>query len=227
MTVLQRWSCGILGCSLVVSLVLSVWRRQDVPNEVEPSRFDLVRVAIRNQDFNAAQRLLGECRFDERVLPEELAQVAESFYLAGYVTAFEACLEAAVKHAGSTADEYHLRLGMQKFVTGRYWEAQRNWSYLLTHGGLDLISFPALGNRELTFGYEDASLERGLENDVDDALVYLGLGYRAFQEKDFVRGQELIARTLEIESDLIDAQLCWGEMLYEQGKVSERAVWMA
>lgn len=227
MTVLQRWSCGLLGCGLAISFGLWAWRFQHSPEEAEVAQFELVRVAIGNQDLTAAQSLLGECKFDEPVLPKDLAQVAESFYSAGYLTASETCLEAAADLAGSGASVYHLRLGMQKFVTGRYWEAQQNWNYLLTHGGLDLISFPALGNREITFGYEDASVKRGLEVEVNDPLVYLTLGYRAFQDKDFERGETFIERALKIDPDLIEAQLCWGAMLFEQGKVSDLATWMA
>lgn len=227
MTALQRWICWLSGCSLVVLLVLWWGRGQDAADEIEPSKFDLVKAAIRSQEMKSAQRLLADCSFDERVLSEELAQVAESFYSAGYITASEVCLEAAVKQSGSTAGEYHLRLGMQKFVTGRYWEAQRNWNYLLTHGGIDLISFPALGNREITFGYEDASLELGLDDNVNDPLACLGLGYRAIQDKDFARGEILIGRTLEMDPGSVDAQLCWGSMLFEQGKVSELAAWLS
>ena len=226
MTVLQRWSCGLLGCGLVVAFALWACLFPHSPEEAEVARFELVRVAIRNQDLAAAQSLLGDCDFDERVLPKDLAQVAESFYSAGYLTASETCLAAAADRAGPGASDYHLRLGMQKFVTGRYWEAQQNWNYLLTHGGLDLISLPALGNREVTFGYEDASVKRGLEVELEDPLVYLTLGYRAFQDKDFERGETLIGRALEIDPDLIAAQLCWGAMLFEQGQVSELATWM-
>lgn len=226
MTALQRWSCAVSACSFVVWFVLWGWSGQEAAEEIEPSQFELVKVAIRDQDLQTAQRLLSDCEFDERILPEELAQVAEAFYSGGYVTASEVCLETAIKLAGSAAGEYHLRLGMQKFVTGRYWEAQRNWNFLLTHGGLDMISFPALGNREITFGYEDASLKRGIAVNVDDPVAYLGLGYRAFQDKDFVRGENLVGRALEMEPGLIGAQLCWGAMLYEEGKIRELADWM-
>tara|TARA_R110002072_G_scaffold13481_3_gene56958 strand:+ start:19439 stop:22285 length:2847 start_codon:yes stop_codon:yes gene_type:complete len=226
MTAQQRWSFALLVCALVASFML--WRHplQKAPSENQLAGFDLVRSAIRKQDLDAARRLLGECEIDESVSPMELAKVADVFYLAGYLTASETCLEAAASQAGSAAGDYHLRLGMQKFVTGRYWDAQQNWLYLLTHGGLDLISFPALGNRDIRFGYEDASLERGLANEVNDPLIYLGLAGRAFQDKDFIRGQTLIDRALKIDPDLIDAQLLRGEMLYEQGKVSELSTWL-
>ncbi|MDA0809189.1 MAG: FG-GAP-like repeat-containing protein [Planctomycetota bacterium] len=227
MTAPQRWKFALLVCALVALFVL--WRHQfqNPPPENELAGFDLVRMAIREQDLDAARRLLDECDLDESASPMELAKAAEAFYLAGYPTASETCLEAAVRQAGSGASDYHLRLGMQKFVTGKYWDAQQNWIYLLTHGGLDLISFPALGNRAVRFGYEDAALERGLANEVNDPLVYLGLGEREFQDKDFNRGKTLIERALKINPNLIDAQLLWGEMLYEQGKVSELATWLS
>jgi len=224
---LRRWSYILVTCSFVVSSMLWAYRLQHVPEEVELSGFDLVKDEIQNRDFDSAQRLLDECAIDERVLPEELAQVAESFYQAGYLTASEACLEAAIMQPDSMASEYHLRLGMQRFVTGRYWEAQQNWRHLLTHGGLDLISFPAMGNREITFGYEDASVERGYEIHVNDPLVYLTLGYRAFQDKKFERCESLIEQALRISPDQIDAQLYWGAMLLEQGKADDLATWLA
>ena len=74
-------------------------------------------MAIHEQDLEAARRLLGECDLDESASPKELAKAAEAFYLAGYLTASETCLEAAVSQTGSAASDYHLRLGMQKFVT--------------------------------------------------------------------------------------------------------------
>lgn len=227
MTPLRRWSYALLACVLVVSSMLWAYRLQHAPKEIELSGFDLVEDAIQNRDFDSAQRLLGECTIDEQVLPEKLAQVAESFYSAGYLTASETCLEAAIKLPGSMASEHHLRLGMQRFVTGRYWEAQQSWRYLLTHGGIDLISFPALGNREITFGYEDASVERGYEIHVNDPLVYLTLGYRAFQDKKFERCESLIEQALRISPDLIDAQLYQGAMLLEQGKANDLATWLA
>jgi tetratricopeptide (TPR) repeat protein len=227
MTKSQRWGFGILGAALVASIVVWEFGLRDEPEESEFSDFDRVRAAIRNRDWNTAQRLLRECTFAEHVPPEELARAAELFYSVGYVAASEVCLEFAIEVAGNNAGEYHLRLGTQKFVTGRYWEAQENWNYLLTHGGFDLISFPALGNREITFDYEDASLEHGIDDGVQDSLAYLGLGYRAFQDKDFAQCETLIGRALEIDPSLIAARLWWGAMLYEQGKVSELSAWMA
>jgi tetratricopeptide (TPR) repeat protein len=227
MTVSYRRRCVLAAVILVSTLVL--WAC-GVFDFAEPSAsqsvYEQARVAIREQNFEAAQRLLRDRHFDENAQPKVLAEMSEAFCSAGYFSASETCLNTAIRLAGTNSTEYHLRLATQKFVTGRYWEAQQNWNYLLTFGGLDLISFPALGNREIRFGYEDVAMERGLENGVSDLLVYFGLGHRAFQEKEFTQCKALLAKALELDPGFIDAQLLWGEMLYEQGLIGELSAWM-
>ena len=202
-TMSRRLAIALLLLGIVIGAVL--WLRQTTPQ----------RLAKDRPRVSASDRLSANDHFRRG------AALAEQ----GRLTAAYESLQSAVE-AQPSESTYRLRLAMLLYVAGDYPQAHRHWSYLLQHGGLDLISFPLLGNRELRWGYEDRALDAGFIANPRDPLVLQALGHRAFQQKDFESSENRLRAALRIEPDLQESRVRLAQLLFEAGRSKELVEWL-
>lgn len=192
-----------------------------------PARLNAVEAAIRSEEPGRAAQLIEDLRGESpEIQPERLFQIGLKLAENGWFTPAEWCFEQAVRLA-PREHAYRLRLAMLQYLTGRYERAHEEWVYLLRHGGLDLISMPALGNREIRWSYEDEALDRGAAAGVEDPLLCLALAHRALERKNFTECESLLLRAQRLDSNSLDAQVHWARYLYESGQPEALRHWLA
>lgn len=157
--------------------------------------------------------------------PAMLFDLGARFADEGRLRPAEWCLQHAVRLAPETP-KYRLRLATLQYFTGRYSVAITHWLHLLRYGGLDLLSLPMLGNRELRWSQEDVVLDRALASRVADPLLCLAIAQRALGVNDFEVCEQMLRTALDVDPVLKDAHLMWGEMLYATGRAEEFSAWV-
>ncbi|MCA9122990.1 MAG: VCBS repeat-containing protein [Planctomycetaceae bacterium] len=156
---------------------------------------------------------------------EDLFAVGRYCYDAGRLRQARWCLEEAVRTA-PRVPKVRLQLATLIYISGQYSEALSHWLYLLRNGGLDLISLPLLGNRDLRWGYEDASLDRALNAGVRDSVLYVSLAHRALAQSDFEKCHSMLQAAVELSGENVAVQSLRGRLLYESGRREEFEAWL-
>ncbi|HUG69752.1 MAG TPA: FG-GAP-like repeat-containing protein [Pirellulaceae bacterium] len=218
---------GVLLWWIWVARFADSWR--DQPTLSTPAPGDVVAMAstaLRLRQVEEAVELIETAK-DAPVdtSPALLFDLGTRFVAEGRWRPAEWCLQHAVRLAPEKS-EYRLRLATLQYFTGRYSMALTHWLHLLRYGGLDLLSLPMLGNRELRWSQEDVVLDQALKSRVADPLVCLAIAHRAIGVNEFDVCEQVLRTALEVDAELKDTHLRWGELLYEAGRAEEFSAWV-
>ncbi|MBT5018555.1 MAG: tetratricopeptide repeat protein, partial [Planctomicrobium sp.] len=181
-----------------------------------------IKSALNDKDFAALEvtiRALKEKPVN-LVPPPQMYQAGRLLHENGRLTLAEWCYQQSISLDPNDAASRR-ELASVQYVSGRYQDAHEQLVYLLAHGGLDLIRFPLLGNQRLRWGYEDRSLETGLEAELDDPLIFLGLAHRAFIRKEFTECEQYLETTFKIAPNLPEAWVLRMQNFYETTRQQE------
>ena len=106
----------------------------------------------------------------------------------------------------------HERLAFLMGVTGRRWESQAYYHFLLRSGQATLEELVLMGDQERPIQHLDY-LEKCLKNSPDDPLVQLGHARSEIDEGNVTSAQDLLKKIIKSSPELIAAQVMLGELL--------------